>query len=98
MKRLIYFIIGRCDQIAELQSQALDGKLSISQRVRKGFHLLMCPPCRILKTQMKSISSLMRHLPEEGHDGLPQCGLDPKARDRIREAMAKDRVQDSLEG
>ena len=76
-----------CRQATRLQSAALDGKLSVSQRFGLRIHLCLCKWCRRYGAQIDFLRTASRHEPKP-EESLPVCTLSPEARDRIRRRLA----------
>jgi len=76
-----------CRQATRLQSTALDGKLSLSQRLGLRIHLCLCKWCRRYGSQIDFLRTASRHEPKP-EESLPVRTLSPEARERIRQRLA----------
>ena len=75
-----------CKEISHLVSESLDRKLTLKQRIRVRFHLLMCRFCSRFRKQTLFLRDAARHYlsaNEETETG-PVTALSPEARDRIK--------------
>ena len=72
-----------CRDIAAKASDHLDRKLTFSQSVSYGFHLLMCGYCREFVRHLRTTIELAPHLAEQN-----QLGDDEAARDADEPADA----------
>ena len=79
-----------CRQATRLQSEAMDRRLSFSQRLGLRLHLVLCKWCRRYGEQLKFLRFAARQCEEhEGRQG-PQR-LSPEARQRIQERVQSSR-------
>jgi len=77
-----------CRQATRLQSAALDGKLSTSQKLGLRIHLCLCKWCRRYGSQIQFLRTASQHEPKP-EESLPPRTLSPEARDRIRQRLAE---------
>lgn len=49
-----------CGQIADISLQSMDRPLTFVEKLRHGFHHLICPVCRKFGKQMRSFSVLVK--------------------------------------
>jgi len=77
-----------CRQATRLQSAALDGKLSTSQKLGLRIHLCLCKWCRRYGSQIQFLRTASKHEPKP-EESLPPRTLSPEARDRIRQRLAE---------
>ncbi|MCK9801622.1 anti-sigma factor [Pseudomonas chlororaphis] len=63
-----------CQEYVACSSDYLDGQLSLRQRLRVRYHVLLCPDCRRFIRQMRVLQATLRVLPEP-----PLAGLDELA-------------------
>jgi hypothetical protein len=75
-----------CKQAARLQSEALDRRLSLSERIGLRIHLFLCAWCRRYGQQIAFLRAIGKTCAEE-HDHLPTLQLSPEARERIRQKL-----------
>ena len=54
-----------CQQMTELVTDYLEGKMSFFQRLQFQMHVGMCKPCRRYLAQMKTTVSTLGELPED---------------------------------
>jgi len=71
-----------CRKMTQLISKALDGPLSLLQRLALGIHLLGCPPCRRFRRAVQWLHAALASAPSDAN-------LSSQARDRIRRALEK---------
>src|SRR2546426_10521622 len=75
----------RCQEAVRLQSEALDRRLPIRQRLGLRLHLILCKWCRRYGGQIKFLrSAAPQHAQHEEHEHLPSQCLAAEARERIR--------------
>jgi predicted anti-sigma-YlaC factor YlaD len=72
-----------CKQAARLQSDALDRRLSLSQRVGLRIHLFLCRWCRRYGQQIAILRVIGKRCAED-QDHLPADTLSAEAKERIR--------------
>ena len=65
-------LVPTCKEVHRLTSEALDRELTLMERARRRFHLLMCGPCQAFTDQMRLLRRAMRRL------GSDQSGPDDK--------------------
>jgi len=79
-----------CKQAVRLQSAALDGKLSLRERLGLRIHLVLCTWCRRYGKQIRFVQTATReHAGEE--QVLPQRTLSDEARERIKQRLQSDK-------
>ncbi len=83
VKKILALMLPSCRKAAQLQSEALDGRLPISRRFGLWFHLLICKWCRDYGEQLKFLNQMARHEPDKAVEVLPQ-GLSSEARERMK--------------
>ena len=54
-----------CQQITEIVTDYLDGRMSLADRMRFQVHLGMCSHCRAYLRQMKATIGSLGHVPDE---------------------------------
>ena len=59
----------RCEEVVELVSDYLDGKLDPETGQRVEEHLALCGPCRVYVEQVRETVAKLGHMPG---DGLPE--------------------------
>jgi hypothetical protein len=77
-----------CRQATRLQSTALDGKLSVSQKLGLRIHLCLCKWCRRYGSQIEFLRTASQHEPKPD-ESLPVRTLTPEARERIGRRLAE---------
>ena len=86
ISRRVANLSPNCREASRLQSLALDGPLSFSQRLGLRIHLLLCRWCRRYGKQLSFLRVAARKL--VGEDlGLPRQGLSPEARERLKKIL-----------
>ena len=86
-------LVTSCKQAARLVSLSFERKLTLREFLTMRIHLSMCKTCSFYKRQIGALRKIfIRH--EEVLDNTPpsadEC-LDPRAKQRIREAVNKSR-------
>ena len=71
-----------CKEVGELLSQELDRKLSLRDRLRLKFHLLICKTCSCYEQQLKFIARSVQRLMQSS-DGAGMPPLSEEAGRRI---------------
>ena len=81
-----------CKEAARLLSEALDHKLTFSQRAGLQFHLFLCRFCRYFDRDLHRFEAALRSYSQEiDADAAPgQTVLQPEARQRILQAMERE--------
>ena len=75
-----------CKEATRLQSEALDRRLSGSEKLGLRLHLLLCKWCRRYGEQLKFLRSAARAC--EDHPTVQGAsGLSPEARERIKRSL-----------
>ncbi len=64
-----------CQQITELCTDYLEGRLSFRQRLSFQLHLGMCRHCRVYLAQMKTTIEMLGRLPDEPMPAAVQSEL-----------------------
>ena len=54
-----------CQEVTELVTDYLEGRMSFVERLRFRAHVTMCPPCRRYLSQMQLTVDSLGELPEE---------------------------------
>jgi len=54
-----------CQQLTELVTDYLEGRMSSEEQVRFRTHMEMCKPCRVFIEQMEQTIELMGRLPDD---------------------------------
>ena len=57
-----------CKDATQLMSQKMDGKLSATQRLSLGFHLLLCKGCRTFDDQIRFIRKAAKSVSGKADD------------------------------
>jgi predicted anti-sigma-YlaC factor YlaD len=79
-----------CKEAACLQSAALDGRLTLLERVGLRCHLMLCKWCRRYGDQLKLLRSAAReHAQDDQHSPLP--ALSSQARERINRMLQSEK-------
>lgn len=79
-----------CRQATRLQSAALDGQLSPSQKVGLHIHLCLCKWCRRYGSQIQFLRTASRS-ETQLEAALPEHSLSPEARERIQKKLSDAR-------
>src|SRR3974390_2679692 len=79
-----------CKEATRLQSEAMDRKLLLHERLGLRFHLLLCKWCRRYGSQLRFLRSAAHECEEHASPALPQ-GLSPQARERIKQKLQSSR-------
>ena len=79
-----------CKRATRLQSEAMDRRLSFSQKLGLRLHLFLCKWCRRYGRQLKFLRSAVRGCEEHESREAPQ-GLSPEARERIKQKLQSSR-------
>jgi hypothetical protein len=79
-------LLPSCKQASRLQSDALDHKLPILQRVGLRVHLLLCKWCRRYGKQIRSLRDAAHDHPDELMEPSPQK-LPDAARERMKQRL-----------
>ena len=81
-----------CKEVSRLVSESLDRELSWRQRLSLRMHLLMCSLCSRFRRQMLFLSDAAHAFAAAGEaNALPaHIRLSPEARQRIKQALARD--------
>lgn len=83
-----------CRQFAELASVRMDRPLRKLESLRFLFHRAMCGLCRRLPGQLANLRTIIRCVCQADLEEKPaaaeEADLSPKARQRIREALAAE--------
>ncbi len=79
-----------CKTAARLQSEALDRKLPLRQRLGLRVHLLLCKWCRRYGKQIAFLRNASHEHPDEMAEPIPQK-LSAEARDRIKQKLRTNR-------
>jgi len=83
-----------CKQIGELLSQGLDRKLSLSERIKLKFHLIICKTCNCYDKQLQFVARSARRLmqPDKDNQGIPPLSDNASARisDTIKQQLDKE--------
>lgn len=84
-----------CRYASRLQSRALDESLPLAQRFGLRLHLLLCKWCRRYGRQIRFLRQAARRQASGEVLETSRPGLSPEARNRIRQAIAEKRRDDS---
>ncbi len=86
LAKAIALLSPTCKEASRLQSQALDRKLSLMQRIGLRLHLLLCKWCRRYGKQIGFLHDATREHPEQFSESHAQTfSLD--ARERIKQRL-----------
>ncbi|MCP4746989.1 MAG: hypothetical protein GY874_12755 [Desulfobacteraceae bacterium] len=88
-----------CKEYAEMVSRCMDRPLSFRERMYIKIHQWICPPCKKLDEQFKSISAACRWRLSEKINGQEQevQTLSDDTRKRIKRALKQDLEPDQLD-
>jgi hypothetical protein len=75
-----------CRDVARLQSDSMDRKLSLSERVGVRLHLALCKWCRRYGNHLRVLRSAAHHC-DEHQQAQASKGLSAEARERIRQKL-----------
>jgi hypothetical protein len=78
-----------CRQVSRLQSEALDHKLPILQRIGLRIHLLLCKWCRRYGKQIRFLRDAAHEHPDELAEPARQK-LPDAARERIKQGLSAE--------
>jgi hypothetical protein len=84
--RVVAALSPSCRQASRLQSEALDHKLPILQRVGLRIHLFLCSWCRRYGKQIRFLRDAAHDHSDELVEPAPQKLSDP-ARDRMKQRL-----------
>ena len=76
-----------CKQASQLISQSLDHPLSLSNRIKLRFHLLICGACSRFKKQLEQLRIALRHM-RQVTENDNTITLSTKAKVRIIDSVA----------
>ena len=86
LRRVLGVLSPACKESTRLQSEALDRRLSGSEKLGLRLHLLLCKWCRRYGEQLKFLRSAAREC-EEHPSAAGRSGLSPEARERIKRRL-----------
>jgi hypothetical protein len=75
-----------CKEATRLQSESMDRKLSVWERMGLSLHLLLCKWCRRYRQQLGFLRSAAHQCDEHQASQRPEC-LSTEARERIKQKM-----------
>lgn len=75
-----------CREAVRRKSAALDGHLTLPQRIGLNLHLLICKWCRRYSEQLDLLRQVSSRAPDQ-EASLPTVRLTPEARERIRQKL-----------
>ena len=76
-----------CKHATQLASQAMEGRLSLRQRIVLRFHLMLCDVCTNFVRQLHLLRAALAQLRHQA-ENAPEARLSYQARERIAEAVA----------
>jgi hypothetical protein len=79
-----------CKDASQLMSQSFDRRLSLMEKFRLRFHMLICKSCEIAYRQLDFLNSLCKRIaakPDDVHAILP--GLSAEAQERILKELRR---------
>ena len=79
-----------CKDASQLISERQDRKLGLRERLGLRLHLWVCKSCRLFEQQMGQLRRALHRGWREG-DLPPELPLPKEARERIRQALRKQR-------
>jgi hypothetical protein len=85
-----------CRSFIELASEKHERPLRRGERIRQGFHRLICRICRVQERRLDQLRRLAREAAED--DAVLDAELSPAARERIGRAVAAAAERSSSEG
>jgi hypothetical protein len=83
---LVRSLLSACKQTARLQSEAMDRRLSLLERIGLQLHLLLCKWCRRYVEQLTILHIAAFESDEHGSPIVPQR-LSTDARERIKKEL-----------
>ena len=86
LSKAIALLSPTCKEASRLQSQALDGKLSLTQRIGMRIHLLLCKWCRRYGKQIGFLHDAAREHPDQ-FSQPPSHTLSLDARERMKQRL-----------
>ncbi|QDV56304.1 zf-HC2 domain-containing protein [Rosistilla oblonga] len=84
--QLLRVLTLQCDDASRLMSDSLDRRLTLSERLAVGGHLLACRACCKLKKQFQLIGAAC-HGKARPTAANPPAGLPPEAAQRIQQTL-----------
>src|SRR5436190_22132796 len=84
--RCITLLSPSCKEATRLQSEAVDRKLSLFERLGLRIHIFLCKWCRRYGGELKFIRSAAGQCEEHVCPDVPE-GLSPEARERIKQKL-----------
>lgn len=78
-----------CKSVAPLFSYALDRKLTLSERLRMRFHLMLCTACENYVANIGFLHDVFHAHSDKIETDQIRMPLSPDAKARIKEAMKK---------
>jgi len=88
--RVFIELSPNCKQATQLQSEAVERKLSILEKTGLRLHLFLCKWCRRYGKQLKFLRSAA-HQCDEHEISDPAQRLSPEARERIKQRLQSSR-------
>jgi hypothetical protein len=86
LAKAIAVLSPTCKEASRLQSQALDGKLSLMQRIGLRIHILLCRWCRRYGKQIGFLHDAAHEHPDEFSKPVDQT-LSQDARERMKHRL-----------
>jgi hypothetical protein len=83
-------LLPTCRDAARLQSEALDKKLSLAQRLGLALHLMICKWCRRYGKQIRFLRGAAHDHSENLAEAVPQK-LSAEARERIKQRLQSEK-------
>lgn len=94
--RMMAFMMGGilpdCEEASQRVSAAMDGRLSLGQRVGVRLHLMICKFCHRFEEQLRLIRTIVRSEFAAAEGSSAQ--LRPEVRERIQNAIRSSSDQD----
>ena len=91
IKRWVSNKAESCKSVAPLFSYALDRKLTVSERLRMRFHLMLCTACNNYVANLGFMSRVFHHHGEKIERDENTRPMSSDAKDRIKKAMAGEK-------
>ena len=85
--KLIRWMHLSCQQTSPLISESLDHPLSVSQKMRLKFHLMMCGVCQCYLAQLKTLSGLAQRLGKVDNGLLESTQLRPEFKIQLKKNL-----------
>ncbi len=90
MFNLKFILTMRCEEASRLASDALDRKLSLSERLALRAHTYICRSCRRVHAQLQMLREFLDQMPSAWRSRLSDAPrLSPERRRRIEQLLTE---------